>query len=49
MTENLKVISLRINSGKSIALSCGFEESSGDIIITLDGDLQDQPEDIQTS
>jgi glycosyltransferase involved in cell wall biosynthesis len=43
---NLKVISLRVNSGKSIALSCGFEESSGSTIITLDSDLQDQPEDI---
>lgn len=42
----VRVISFLKNCGKSSALSAGFEKASGDIIITLDADLQDQPEEI---
>lgn len=44
--ERVKVIKLRGNFGKSIALTVGFENSCGKIIITLDGDLQDDPKEI---
>ena len=43
----IKVISFRKNFGKSTALICGFHFSLGEIIFTMDADLQDQPEDIQ--
>lgn len=42
----LRVVRLRRNCGKSLALSAGFTHVRGQIIITLDGDLQDHPEDI---
>lgn len=41
-----KVIKLRGNFGKSIALQSGFDLSKGDIIISLDADLQDDPKEI---
>lgn len=41
-----KLISLRKNFGKSIALQTGFQHTQGDVIITLDADLQDDPDDI---
>ena len=41
-----QLISLRQNFGKSIALQTGFQYSRGDVIITLDADLQDDPDDI---
>src|SRR3989344_8151149 len=44
--KNIKVISFFKNSGKSAAYSAGFEKASGKIIVTLDGDLQDLPEEI---
>lgn len=44
----IKVIHLRRNCGKSIALQAGFSVSSGGIIVMMDGDLQDQPEEIGT-
>jgi len=40
------VISLRRNFGQTAALSAGFDHARGEIIITLDGDLQNDPEDI---
>ncbi len=40
------VVNLRRNFGKSAALSAGFSVSQGDIIVTIDADLQDQPEEI---
>src|SRR5580765_4070889 len=43
---HLKVIRLRRNFGQTAALSAGFHESKGDIIIAMDGDLQHCPEDI---
>ncbi len=42
----LKVIRLRRNFGQTAALSAGFHESQGDVIIAMDGDLQHAPEDI---
>ena len=42
----LKVIRLRRNFGQTAALSAGFDEAQGSIIISLDGDLQHAPEDI---
>ncbi|MCU1330580.1 MAG: glycosyl transferase, family 2 [Bryobacterales bacterium] len=42
----LKVIRLRRNFGQTAALSAGFHEAHGDIIIAMDGDLQHAPEDI---
>jgi glycosyltransferase involved in cell wall biosynthesis len=44
--EHIKVLSFVRNFGKSSALMAGFDKASGDIIITLDGDLQDDPMEI---
>src|ERR1700739_1412012 len=44
--EHLKVIRLRRNFGQTAALSAGFHEAEGEIIIAMDGDLQHAPEDI---
>ena len=46
-TDNrFKVISLRKNYGQSAALAAGFNMAKGSIIVTLDGDLQNDPNDI---
>ena len=42
----VKIISFYKNIGKSDALSAGFENVDGDIIITMDADLQDDPKEI---
>ncbi len=42
----VKLVRLRRNFGKAAALCAGFDVSSGAIVITMDGDLQDQPEEI---
>lgn len=44
--SKIVVISFRRNFGQTAALSAGFDYANGDIIITLDGDLQNDPEDI---
>lgn len=44
--EQVKVIKLRGNFGKSAALQAGFNQAKGDIIFTLDADLQDNPKEI---
>jgi len=44
--KHLIVISLRKNFGQTAAFAAGFDYASGDIIITMDGDLQNDPEDI---
>ncbi len=44
--SHVKVIQLRGNFGKSIALQVGFDNSKGSIVFTLDGDLQDNPSEI---
>ena len=44
--ENVKGIKFRRNYGKSPALYCGFKEAQGDVVITMDADLQDSPDEI---
>lgn len=43
---NVKGFSFRRNYGKSPALNCGFAMAQGDVVITMDADLQDSPEEI---
>ena len=43
---NLKVIRFRRNFGQTAAMSAGFDYAKGDIIIPMDGDLQNDPDDI---
>ena len=42
----VKLVNLRRNFGKADALSIGFKKADGDIIITMDGDMQDDPIEI---
>jgi glycosyltransferase involved in cell wall biosynthesis len=42
----LRVVRLRRNFGKAAALSAGFEQARGDIVVTIDGDGQDDPAEI---
>jgi glycosyltransferase involved in cell wall biosynthesis len=42
----VKAVLLRTNCGKSAALMAGFEEATGEIVITMDADLQDDPQEI---
>ncbi|MBT4209651.1 MAG: glycosyltransferase family 2 protein [Candidatus Komeilibacteria bacterium] len=44
--KHVKVIELKRNFGKSIALAVGFDKLVGDLVITMDADLQDDPEEI---
>ncbi len=44
--KKLIVINLRKNYGQTAALAAGFDNSNGEIIVTLDGDLQNDPNDI---
>jgi glycosyltransferase involved in cell wall biosynthesis len=44
--SRVKVVRFQRNYGKAAALSCGFKKSKGDIVITMDGDLQDDPKEI---
>lgn len=44
--ENVKGIKFRRNYGKSPGLQCGFTRAEGDVIITMDADLQDSPDEI---
>ena len=39
-------ICFRRNYGKSAALYCGFKAAQGDVVITMDADLQDSPDEI---
>ena len=45
-SEYVKGIKFRRNYGKSPALYCGFEKAQGDVVITMDADLQDSPDEI---
>ena len=45
-SAHVKGIKFRRNYGKSPALYCGFEEAQGDVVITMDADLQDSPDEI---
>ena len=42
----VRLIELRGNFGKSAALAAGFEHATGDVVFTLDADLQDDPKEI---
>ncbi|MES2621094.1 MAG: glycosyltransferase family 2 protein [Bacteroidota bacterium] len=44
--SNIKGIRFRRNYGKSAALQVGFTHAQGDVVITMDGDLQDSPDEI---
>ena len=43
---NVRVVRLRRNFGKAAALSAGFEQAAGDVVVTMDGDGQDDPREI---
>ena len=43
---NIHLINLRRNYGQTAAMQAGFDHSKGDIIIPMDGDLQNDPRDI---
>ncbi len=45
-SNNVKGIKFKRNYGKSPALFCGFRKAQGDVIITMDADLQDSPDEI---
>ena len=45
-SPSVKGIKFRRNYGKSPALYCGFNEAQGDVVITMDADLQDSPDEI---
>ncbi len=44
--SRVKGVRFRRNYGKSAALYCGFERAEGDVVITMDADLQDSPDEI---
>ncbi|MCX6275848.1 MAG: glycosyltransferase family 2 protein [Bacteroidetes bacterium] len=44
--KNIKGIKFRRNYGKSAALQVGFEATQGDVVITMDADMQDSPDEI---
>ncbi len=44
--KKVLIVALRRNFGQTAAMSAGFDHASGDIIITIDGDLQNDPHDI---
>ncbi len=44
--DNVNIIKMRTNFGKSSALQAGFDKAEGDVIFTIDADLQDDPSEI---
>ncbi len=44
--ERVRVLGLRRNFGKTAALLAGFQDARGSIVITMDGDLQDEPREL---
>ena len=44
--RDVKVVNLRRNYGQTAALMAGFDFARGDVIVPMDGDLQNEPEDI---
>jgi glycosyltransferase involved in cell wall biosynthesis len=46
VNTNLRVVELRRNYGQTAAMSAGMEYASGEVIITIDGDMQNDPADI---
>lgn len=45
--KNVRLFSFRRNHGKAEALTFGFQKAKGDLVVTLDADLQDRPSEIQ--
>ncbi len=45
--KSIKIFSFRKNLGKSAALTLGFKKATGDYIVTMDADLQDDPQNIE--
>jgi len=45
-SANVRVVRLRRAFGKAAALDAGFREAAGDVVVTIDGDLQDDPAEI---
>ena len=45
-SEHVRGIKFRRNYGKSPALFCGFKQAQGNVVITMDADLQDSPDEI---
>lgn len=43
---NVKLLSFRRNFGQTAAFAAGFDHAKGDVIVTIDGDMQNDPEDI---
>ena len=43
---NVKIVRLRRNFGKAAALAAGFRHAAGDVVVTIDADLQDDPAEI---
>ena len=44
--QNVRVVRLRRNFGKAAALVAGFDQARGETVVTIDGDLQDDPAEI---
>jgi glycosyltransferase involved in cell wall biosynthesis len=44
--DNVRVVRMRRNFGKAAALAAGFAQTAGDRVVTIDGDLQDDPSEI---
>ncbi len=44
--DNVRVVRLRRNFGKAAALVAGFDQAGGETVVTIDGDLQDDPAEI---
>jgi len=44
--DNVHVLSMRRNFGQTAAMAAGFDYASNDVVVTLDGDLQNDPKDI---
>src|SRR5438067_11568377 len=44
--SNVRVVRLRRHFGKAAALGAGFDQARGDTVVTIDGDLQDDPAEI---
>jgi glycosyltransferase involved in cell wall biosynthesis len=45
-SEHVRAVKFRRNYGKSPGLNCGFARAEGDVVITMDADLQDSPDEI---
>ena len=45
---HVRAFIFRVHRGKSAALACRFQNARGSYVVTLDGDLQDSPEEITT-